>query len=188
MKKSIQIKVNAILPLLTLLLIIGGCGSQKSYVDYATWDRNHDAGIERSEFVDAYIANDNAKNWRQGSASIDKIKFIEKLFLRMDKDNSGTLNPEEFSKEMKRFSFGMVNTSLSSWDSDDNNFLIRDEFVSGASKSQIFSLWDTSGDKTISSRELAGGMFYVCDENNDRQIDATEFKSWQENISAIANN
>ncbi|WP_165823847.1 hypothetical protein [Pseudochryseolinea flava] len=159
------------------------CGAPKVYSDYATWDRNTDKGIQRSEFVDSYLANNNAKNWQLESGSLNRLKFTERLFHRMDENNSGTLTVDEFNPKIKKFSFGMVSASISSWDTDDNGILVRDEFTAAASKSKLFNLWDTSGDNSISAKELAGGMFYVCDLNNDHHIDENEFKAWQESIN-----
>ena len=85
----IHIRVSRmnIISVVATVFFAAACGAPKVYSDYATWDLNTDKGIQRSEFVDSYLANNNAKNWQLESGSLNRLKFTERLFHRMDENN-----------------------------------------------------------------------------------------------------
>jgi Ca2+-binding EF-hand superfamily protein len=163
------------------VLSVLSCSASKSNVADKSWDRDTDGSIDRREFVEGYLANDYYKFWGS-SFGVNSSTFFERLFLRMDLNQDGFLDSQEFNTQIKTYSFGLMSARASEWDNDNNAVLARHEFVEGAAKSKLFSLWDTSADKSISSREMAGGMFYVCDKDNDHGVNSDELEVWEKNI------
>jgi Ca2+-binding EF-hand superfamily protein len=166
--------------LLSVLLGVGACASHV-YTSYADWDINDDEALDRNEFVNAYIQTDYFKKWSREKSSITYEELYTGIFRSLDVDRDNKLSMVEFNTQIKPFYFGMFNDSFDEWDVNSDASIQYDEFINNITKTNLASLWDTSGNKRISKRELGAGMFYLSDANNNRSVDPLEFNIWTSN-------
>lgn len=74
----------------------------------------------------------------------------------------------------------MFSESFESWDDNQDGKIRIPEFTKYASASKLASLWDSNSDHSVYEREMAEGMFYVCDSDNSGKISEVELNAWKE--------
>ncbi|MBI1767051.1 MAG: hypothetical protein HY015_01070 [Bacteroidetes bacterium] len=167
------------------VLMIGlvqiACGVSKTYLTFPDWDSNSDKQIRRNEFVDAYGNLNYFNKWSHGKGSISYADFYPAVFESMDRDQNKLITSDEFNSQIKLFFFGMFNGDFGKWDDDKSGSIILNEFVKHIGASKFASLWDDNSDTWIENHEMAGGMFYVCDVNNNGSVDEIELNNWKKN-------
>lgn len=157
------------------------CASPKIVpITYQDWDTNHDAIINRSEFVNGYEQADYFEKWSSGS-SATYGEFFEGIFKSLDANKDLKIVHQEFDGRVNSFYFNMFHGTFTGWDNDSSGSIDKQEFMGHVASTNLATLWDTTGDKNINDRELASGMFYLCDINNNHQIDELEFNLWKVN-------
>ncbi|GHN02579.1 hypothetical protein WSM22_40680 [Cytophagales bacterium WSM2-2] len=174
-------KLIRLLSTIGVCLLQFSCATPKSYLTFSDWDSDSNKLIKRREFVEAYSSLNYFDKWGHGKGSITYPELFTATFQSMDRDQSNSISAEEFSAQIKLFFFGMFNGSFGAWDSDASGSLSSDEFISHIRVTNFGSLWDENSDKRVSEKEMAGGMFYVCDINNDGSVDESELSSWKRN-------
>jgi Ca2+-binding EF-hand superfamily protein len=167
--------------IITIGVVSATCASVQSISTYSDWDSSSDNALDRHEFIYGYIRSNFFGRWSEGGISISPEEFYDGIFNSMDTDKNDQLTRDEFNEKIKYFYFGMFNGSFDTWDVNSNSSLDKNEFLSNSKQNKLGSMWDTSGDNGISQRELAGGMFYLCDANSNGQIDVMEFNIWKVN-------
>ena len=178
-----EAKLNIMKSLLTMTIVIllASCAGSKMYSSYTDWDSNSNKNVDRYEFVNGYAQSDYFDKWSKGKESISYEEFYEGVFKDLDADKDNKLSLVEFNSKIDFFYFGLFNGGFNKWDSDSNASLDANEFYNEVRKTNLASIWDTSDDKRISRRELAGGMFYLSDADNNGQVDSLEFNVWKVN-------
>jgi Ca2+-binding EF-hand superfamily protein len=165
-----------------ILFLAVSCSSvNKTYEAYSDWDTNNDLKIGRSEFVNAYVAQGYFDRWGAGARAIGYDELFTEAFESIDSDRDEKLSLVEFNSQIKLIYFGMFRESFDQWDDDSNASISRNEFTKHAAMTNLAKLWDTDGNTRISEREMAGGMFYVCDGDSNGSIDKTELNTWKRN-------
>jgi hypothetical protein len=91
------------------------------------------------------------------------------------------LSRDEFETRIEYFYFGLFNEEFSDWNKNGNLTLEPNEFYNEISETNLATVWDTTGDKQITERELAGGMFYLSDADSDGVVNPLEFNAWKNN-------
>lgn len=161
--------------------LVCSCAGPKVYTSPTDWDVDKNGSIQRHEFVDAYVAQNYFDKWSGGKSSASFQDLYNSLFDSMDGDNDQKLSPSEFDAQIKLFYFGMFSNSFNTWDDDSNGSVSQSEFNQHVSASNLSSLWDNNGDKRISEKEMAGGMFYLCDTDSDGSVSHAELEIWKKN-------
>lgn len=164
-----------------LACFLVSCASPKTYTTATDWDSNKNGSIERREFVEAYLAQNYFDKWGEGKGSVAYQDLFNSLFDAMDVDKDKKLSIAEFNAQIKLFYFGLFSGSFVNWDDDRNESLSQDEFNKHISSSNLASIWDTNDDNRISEREMAGGMFYLCDADSNGSVSETELDAWKKN-------
>jgi Ca2+-binding EF-hand superfamily protein len=162
----------------TAVFMIWCCSSPQVYSSYTNWDGDGNRLVDRYEFTRGYMQSDYFKKWTEGNLSMNYNELYNKIFNNLDSDNDNLLSMSEFNSRINHFYFQMFNGNFSQWDHDANSLVDRNEFIEQAGKTKLGSIWDTSDDRTITEREMAGGMFYICDADNNGRIDSLEFNTW----------
>lgn len=98
-------------------------------------------------------------------------------FRTLDRDGDAKVTSDEVSSQIKFFYFGLFNKSFDQWDTNNDSLLDLNEFTAKATNSNLATLRDTNSDKRISKKELAGGMFYLSDEDSNGTVDEQEFNA-----------
>ncbi|HEU5292290.1 MAG TPA: hypothetical protein VFU05_16700 [Cyclobacteriaceae bacterium] len=161
--------------------LLASCTSQAvTFNSFSDWDKNLDHSINRYEFVAAYTRQNFFDKWSSGSSSVTYDKLLEEVFRSIDNDKSGTLDENEFNSQIKQFYFGLFNDSFGTWDDTSNKLVEKSEFLNHATNSKLAPLWDSNGDNYIRENEMAEGMFYVCDSDNNGEITETELSIWKQ--------
>ncbi len=163
--------------LFPLLLI--ACAAPKVYTTYPGWDTNQDNKLQRAEFVEGYMHTNYFDKWGNGKSAISFEDLYRNTFKTLDKDSDGKLTSDEFNAGIRAFYFGLFSESFDQWDSNKDSQLNLSEFTARAEKTNLSTMWDTNSDKSISKKELAGGMFYLCDADSNGTVSETEFNSWK---------
>lgn len=161
------------------LLLAAGCSVQKMYTSFSDWDSNRNTELDRQEFANAYVNSNYFSKWSKGKSSIGYDELYATVFRSVDADSTEAITKPEFDDTMKRFYFGLMRSSFSDWDKNTDETITRDEFTTHVGSTNLSSLWDANGDRSISEREMAAGMFYKCDTNNNGLIDENEFIQWK---------
>lgn len=163
----------------TVLLL--SCATPKTYQSFTDWDTSKDLQLDRKEFVNAYVNQNYFNNWSPNGMSLSQQAFLDAVFKELDTDRDGALSVLEFSTRIKSFYFGLFHDTFDKWDKDNNAGISRDEFKIHASASNLTRIWDTNSDQSISERELAGGMFYICDTDGNGYVNEIELDTWKRN-------
>lgn len=168
--------------MLTLIvLIIIGCSSKTNVTAFSSWDTDGSKHIDRAEFVNTYPSSNWADQWSNGNYTMSYTELYNGLFAFLDTDDDDKVSIVEFNSRIQPFYFGMFNGNFANWDNDANASIDKTEFVKNVSDTNLASYWDTESDNTITKRELAGGMFYLCDEDSNGKIERLEFDEWKRN-------
>lgn len=165
--------------LFSMPLLLLACTAPKVYTTYPDWDSNHDSKLQRSEFVEGYMQTNYFDKWGNGKSSIKYEELYQNTFRTLDRDGDAKVTSDEFNNQIKLFYFGLFNKSFDQWDTDNNAVLDLNEFITNATNSNLSTLWDANSDKRISKKELAGGMFYLCDTDSNGTVDEQEFNAWK---------
>lgn len=166
--------------LITLIFLTIACASvPKTPISFSDWDSNKDQNIDRREFVDGYITQDYFDKWNAHGYSISYPKFFEGTFTTVDRDKNARLSKDEFDFMVKKFYFGMANDQFKDWDVDFSGFISYDEFEKRIADTNLASLWDLNSDKQLENLEVAGGMFYLCDNDNNGAVTEIELEMWK---------
>lgn len=176
--KVVLVKVNASLMMVSILTMT--CSSV-SYTSYANWDRDSDGKLDRYEFTTGYLQSKYFKKWTSEKKPMSYERLYQVTFNSLDTDHDEKLTKMEFDPKIGSFYKGNFQESFTRWDSDGNSILDKSEFFRSVCKTDLASHWDTSGDKRISTRELASGMFYIGDLDNNGRINSLEFNIWKIN-------
>lgn len=161
---------------------MSGCSSaMHSYESYSDWDSDGNLSISRTEFIQAYLSQDFFERWGQGSRSISYNQLFDEAFSSIDSDNDGKLSMVEFNSQIGLYHFGIFDGSFSGWDEDSNASISRPEFDNHVATSKLAGLWDTDANTRIADREMAAGMFYICDSNGNGSVDEIELNVWKRN-------
>lgn len=164
-----------ILFLIVVLLVMIGC-SQRRF-NYQKWDVDRNDQLERLEFVNGYDRASCFRKWARGKYSIAITTFIQNLFTSADRNADKKLDTTEFEMITDYFHFGFANSSFILWDNNADGSLNKKEFAEQAEKT-IGKKWDISADKQLSLYEMAGGVFFTYDKNNNGTMDSSEFAYW----------
>lgn len=176
---TIQNKLGTCSFIFSMLLF--SCTAPKTYVSFADWDSSKDLRLDRGEFVDAYLNQKYFNKWSQNGISLSEEAFFDAVFDSLDTDRDGSLSLLEFNMRIKSFYFGLFHDSFDIWDKNSNAGISREEFEIRVLSSNLADIWDINSDKYISERELAGGMFYICDTDGDGYISEIELDTWKRN-------
>jgi Ca2+-binding EF-hand superfamily protein len=167
---------------MSISYLAASCASvNKTYEAYTDWDTNNDQKIGRSEFVEAYLDQGYFDRWGAGAGSIAYDELFVEAFESIDTDRDENLSLVEFSSQIKLFYFGLFSESFDRWDDDSNASISKSEFTRHVAMTNLVSLWDTDSNRRITEREMAGGMFYICDADSNGSIDQTELNTWKRN-------
>lgn len=167
-------------PLLIAIFVCACATSKPAVLMYGDWDSNRDGGLDQQEFVNTYVRTDYFSKWSQGS-SASYAELFDGVFTSLDADKNNELSQREIDEKIKPYFFNMYRNAFADWDTDRNGTVTKSEFINVAARSNLPTLWDANGDKSISRHELALGMFYLGDTNNDRKMDELEFNVWKVN-------
>jgi Ca2+-binding EF-hand superfamily protein len=165
----------------TFAALLLACATPKTYYSFADWDASKDLRLDRREFVDAYIDQKYFDAWSPNGMSLSQQTFFDAVFNSLDSDRGGSLSIAEFNTHIKSFYFGLFHDTFGKWDENNNANISRQEFKTRVSSSNLAGIWDTNSDMNISERELAGGMFYICDIDGDGYINEIELETWKRN-------
>jgi Ca2+-binding EF-hand superfamily protein len=166
--------------LITLIFLSVGCATvPKTFSSFSDWDSNKDQNIDRREFVKGYITQDYFNKWSARGYSISYPKFFEETFTTVDWDKNAKLSKAEFDFMVKKFYFGMSTDQFNDWDVDSSGSISYDEFDKRIVDTSLASLWDSNSDKQLENREIAGGMFYLCDKDNNGIVTEIELDTWK---------
>jgi Ca2+-binding EF-hand superfamily protein len=168
-------------PLLAVVLLVSSCASTRNYESFSDWDSDKSGRVERREFVEAYLGNGYFKKWHDGKSAITYAELFDSMFKSIDSDKDNKLSIVEFNSQIRFFYFGLFNESFSKWDTNSDASINLSEFSKGVSSTNLASIWDTDDDKRIMEREMAGGMFYICDADSNGSVDETELNTWKRN-------
>lgn len=147
---------------------------------YVNWDSSNDERLTRNEFVRGYIRSNYFFKWSKNRAALSIDAFQDSLFRFMDTNDDRQLTEEEFASRITFYSQGIFEGDFHTWDSDGNSCLTLREFKNSAGR-KLTPLWDTTADHQITEKEIALGMFQVCDANSDDEVDAVELGIWLAN-------
>ena len=163
------------------ILIFSSCASTHNYESFANWDSDNSGRVERREFVNAYLGSGYFKKWHDGKSAITYNELFDSMFKSIDSDKDNKLSIVEFNSQIRFFYFGIFNESFSKWDKNSDASISPSEFNAGVSSTNLASIWDTDDDKRIIEREMAGGMFYICDADSNGSVDEAELNTWKRN-------
>ncbi|HEY3405424.1 MAG TPA: hypothetical protein VGK59_18705 [Ohtaekwangia sp.] len=167
-------------PLLITILLLSCATSRSTLMLYGDWDGNHDRFLDQQEFVNTYVRTDYFSKWSYGN-SATYPELFDGVFASLDANKDHQLSQPELDEKIKPFFFNMYRNTFADWDTDHSGSVSQSEFSKLAAASNLSSLWDTDGDKSISRTELALGMFYLGDTDNDRKLNELEFNIWNVN-------
>jgi Ca2+-binding EF-hand superfamily protein len=162
-----------------LMMTCATATTSKLNTSYEDWDTNKDGGLQRNEFVDGYTDSNYFHVWSNRGSSISYNEFLTHAFNFLDRNRNGKIERVEFDGQINGFYFGTQQNILKQWDKNSNDQIENEEFIEQCKISQLASLWDNDGDKSISEREMASGMYDLCNTNNDSKIDQQEFDQWR---------
>lgn len=99
-------------------------------------------------------------------------------FLRLDADESNTVDREEYVQDF--YKQGYFNL----WDRNGDGMISQSEWQSGlesyyqsyAYQDTEFNDWNLNGDDFIDEEELANGVFTIYDANGDGEIEKVEYE------------
>lgn len=162
-----------------IVMVMGMCSCAAPQISssYQDYDRNRDSALDRGEFISAYQENGYFSKWTRG-ISVSYTDFLVGLFATLDTDNDTRVSEPEFNAHIKQYFFNMFRGDFMSWDRDGSKLIDKNEFIQSTEQSNLASLWDSSGDRSITEREMAGGMFYLVDKNSNEGVDEIEFNLW----------
>lgn len=162
------------------MIIVASCAAPKRYMAFADWDASRNSTVERNEFVRGYTALSYFDEWSDHKSPITYAEMANGVFSSLDHNDDFMLTSDEFSSQINLFYFGLFHDRFEAWDDDRDKRVGRAEFDRHIIASRFALTWDTNGDKLISEREMAGGMFYVSDANSDGKVTDTELHEWKE--------
>ena len=163
------------------VFVLASCSNQLiSYASFSDWDKSNDSFLDRNEFVEGYIYQDFFDKWNPTGNSMSYDKFFNEMYLSIDRNKDAAIDKGEFDSQIKRFFFGMFSESFESWDQNKDGKMRMPEFTKNASASKLASLWDSNSDRVIYEREMAEGMFYICDSDNSGKIFEAELNDWRD--------
>jgi len=161
----------------------------KVITSYTDWDANKDGALQRTEFIDGYTDSNYFSRWSNRGNSISYNDFLVDAFNFIDKNRNAEIEKLEFDGQIDAYYFGTKSNSFNRWDKNSDGLIDNEEFIEQAKTNQLASLWDNDGDKTISAREMASGMYDLCNTNNDPKVDQQEFDQWRAkrntNVSSV---
>jgi Ca2+-binding EF-hand superfamily protein len=166
--------------IILILLFFAGCSSYRIVPPPTNWDANGDDILDRYEFLKGYIKSDYFKKWSRSQKPIMLEQFSQTIFSILDHDKDDNLGEREFRSGINHF-FLRTRISFGQWDEDSNGIVDKTEFRRHAQDPDFSSLWDGNGDNTVTDREMAGGMFQVCDRDGNAEINVLEFNIWNAN-------
>ena len=166
---------------ITISWLAAACTMSGIYSSYSGWDLDADEALNRYEFINGYAHSGYFDKWSNGKTLITYKELYKGIFKTIDSDENNKVSMEEFEGRMDHYYFQIFNADFTKWDSNSNATLEWNEFYREVSKTNLGSQWDTSGDKRVSKSELADGMFYLSDANNNGKVDKLEFNIWTVN-------
>ena len=162
-----------------LMMTCATATTTKLITSYQDWDSNKDGAIQRAEFIDGYIDSNYFNKWSNRGNSISYNDFLVDEFNFLDKNRNAEIERTEFDGQIDPYYFGTQSNDFNHWDKNSNGLIENAEFIEQAKISKLASLWDNDDDKTISEREMASGMYDLCNTNNDPKVDQQEFDQWR---------
>ena len=168
------------LPIAIALIAVCSCATVGMRSGYTDWDSNRNGQLNRYEFVTGYQESNYFFRWNRAK-NISAQQFYETMFHEMDQNKDSLLTCQEFSSKISYYYFQSASDECATWDDNHDKAVTKEEFNVHAMQSKLLSVWDISDDKKISEREMATGMFFLCDLDNDGTITPVEFNIWKMN-------
>lgn len=156
------------------------CIQTKPYQNYANLDSNRDNHLSRYEFISGYRKSKYFLRWSNGQ-NLNEPAFYDSIYHKINISGDHGLISEEFERKINYYYLDRRSETFNHWDDDNSHTIDRSEFIDHAGRSALFTRWDRSGDGRISEREMADGMFYLCDLDGDGSITSIEFNIWKVN-------
>ncbi|HVS65096.1 MAG TPA: hypothetical protein VMT85_16520 [Thermoanaerobaculia bacterium] len=137
-------------------------------MDVASWDRNEDDIIDRTEFHAGFGNEDLFADWAGDDDFIDREEFERGFDDNEPFDDWDDNRDGFFDENESRF----ADDDFSRWDRDSDQRLSTDEINEG-----LFDDWDRDRDERLSQEELSEGFFSLADEDADDQLSRTELEN-----------
>lgn len=144
---------------------------------YGEWDVNQDQALQRDEFL-AWSGDEGVfDNWI-GDQGFDVEAFREDMQGAWDVDGDGSIIETEWQTGTEAL-YGMdaqVGT-FADWDANGDGQLSTEEVAAGSERVSIQEQIDQNADGSVDRQEVGDFFFGVFDENDDGQLDTTEWET-----------
>lgn len=175
MKLIKLLKINA---LAGLILLSTGMALPPDDLTFDDFDKDGNALISRSEFVDVFTFN-YVDDWNTTDNDyLDDEDFFQVVYRVWDVDHDNKLTDQEWKLGYENYFRNYVVARFEDIDVDDDSYIMYSEYYDLLGDTDFYAAWDFDGDLQISQAELARGVFNNWDMDNSGFLDRGEFNAF----------
>lgn len=151
---------------------------QKENLTFNDWDKNKDAMISRSEFVDIFTYH-YVDDWNiKDDEHLDDEDFFVSSYGMWDTDNDEMLSEEEWLYGYDHYYGDYVVVDYLTVDEDGDGFIQYTEFYDIFDDTDYYTVWDVDADGYLNEFELARMVFNNWDIDNTNFIEVDEYQEF----------
>jgi len=143
--------------------------------DFNSYDADRDSMINQDEFSKMYTSSYNDYDLNKDAQITDR-ELYDYSFNKLDKNGDRELDSSEWQIGYDNLYSNYLKTGdYTSYDSDRNDRISKNEYYESFRNSNYFNDYDTNGDTFIDADELRARMYRDFDLNEDGLIDENEY-------------
>ena len=153
---------------------------QEETYTFEWYDANDDGTLDLYEAVESFnFSRYFTENWdTDDDGNLNQNEFYTSFFLNTDYSINNAISQAEWNSAYSGLLGNWSNDEFSEFDTNDNNELSWDEWISIFNESGWFEAYDTNGNSLVSLEEWHTGLFHDWDTNEDDRINKVEFERY----------